>query len=124
MKTILLLVFQFAGPVSIGLTVTYYLRAATVRLLTDLCGTPDRAEFWGRISAVLMVLMPLALVLSATMSPLRCLPDDAICADLVFRQTCRFTLVGLLLSVGAVACVIAQYLPRARKYADAAEEAV
>ena len=60
METILLLAFQLAGPVAIGLAITCYLRAVTLRLLTDVCGTRDRAEFWVRVSAVLTVCMPLA----------------------------------------------------------------
>jgi hypothetical protein len=115
MKTTLLLGFQFAGPVLIGLTITCYLRAVTIRLLTDVCGTRDRAEFWARIVAVLILCVPLALVLVTATSPLRCVAGDAICADLVVRQTFLATLLGSLLSVGSVAWVIGRYLPYARK---------
>ena len=123
MKTNLLLVLQFAGPVLVGLTVTGYLRAVTVRLLTDVCGTRDRAEFWMRVSAVVTVCVPLALVLLGTTSPLRCVADDAICEDQVIRQTLLLTLIGLLLSVGVVASMIARYLPQGPTAAEPAEEA-
>jgi hypothetical protein len=116
MKTTLLLVLQFAGPVLIGLAITGYLRAVTIRLLEDVCGTRDRAEFWTRVVAVLIVCVPLALVLVVATSPLRCVADDAICDDLVVRQTLLATLVGSLLSVGSVAFVIARYLPYAQVF--------
>lgn len=112
METILLLAFQLAGPVSIGLAITCYLRAVTLRLLTDVCGTRDRAEFWVRVSAVLTVCMPLSLVLLAATSPVKCLSGDPVCEELVVRQTFLFTLLGSLLSVAAVACMIARYLPQ------------
>jgi uncharacterized membrane protein YhaH (DUF805 family) len=114
MKTILLMAFQFAGPVLVGLSITHYLRAVTVRLLTDVCGTADRAEFWARIAAVLMVCMPLALVLVVATSPMRCMASDVVCEDVVVRQTFLATLLGSLVSVASVALVIGRYLPRAR----------
>ena len=122
MKTILLLVFQLAGPVSAGVAITYYLSALTTRLLTDVCGTRDRAEFWARISAVLIVCMPLVLVLTAAPSPLRCAAGNVICEDLVVRQTFLSTLVGLLLSVGTVAFMIGLFALPGRKSTEAAAE--
>lgn len=112
METILLLAFQLASPVSIGLATTCYLRTVTLRLLTDVCGTRDRAEFWVRVSAVLTVCMPLSLVLMVATSPVKCIAGDPVCEELVVRQTLLFTLLGSLLSVAAVASMIARYLPR------------
>jgi len=111
MNIALLLAFQFACPALIGLVVTRYLRVVTMRLLVDMCGTTDRAEFWVRVCSVMMVLVPLALVLMAARSPLRCLSDDVICLELVLRQTLVFTLIGALVTVGAIAGVVGRYLP-------------
>jgi hypothetical protein len=121
MKIALLLAFQFASPALVGLMITGYLRSVTMRLLSDICGTTDRAEFWVRVTAVLMVITPLALVLVAAQSPLRCLPNDAICLELVLRQTLVFTLIGSLVTVGAVAGVIGRYLPGELKPVNARE---
>jgi hypothetical protein len=112
MNPILLSVFQFVSPVAIGVMVMLYLRGVTQRLLVDLCGTIDRADFWVRITSVLMATAPLALVLLAAQSPLRCMPDDATCALNVLRQTIIFSLVGILTSVAIVARAVGRYVPR------------
>lgn len=115
MTTMFLYAFQFAGPFTAGLIITRYLRAVTVRVPGDLCGTHDRVEFWVRVCAVLTVCMPLALVLIASVSTLSCPGGEAICEDHVVRQTSVFTLTGALLSVGVVACTIGRSIPRAQK---------
>lgn len=111
MSIALLLAFQFAGPALIGLVVMRYLQEVTTRLLTDICGTTDRAEFWVRVSAVLMVVAPLALLLMAARSPLTCLANDATCQELVLRQTLVCTLIGAIVTVGSVAGVVSRYIP-------------
>lgn len=115
MKTMMLLAFQFVWPVLLGFSITCYLRAVTIRLLTDVCGTLDRAEFWARVAAVVTVCMPLMFVLLSATSPLRCVAGDALCGDQVVRQTFVATLVGSLLSVASVAVSVALYLPHPRK---------
>lgn len=112
MTITLLLVFQFIGPVVVGLIVTRYLRMVTWRLLIDLCGTADRADFWVRVSAVLMIAAPFVLVLAAGGSPLKCSATDAICAASVLRTTLIAMLLGVLVTVGTVASVIGRYIPR------------
>ncbi|RKP46009.1 hypothetical protein [Trinickia fusca] len=112
MSIALLLAFRFASPALVGLVVTRYLREVTMRLLTDICGTTDRAEFWVRVSAVLMVIAPLALVLLAARSPLTCLANDIVCQELVLRQTLVSTLIGAIVAVGSVAGVVSRYIPR------------
>ena|ERR1700729_4353484 len=112
MNLILLSIFQFVSPVVIGVMVMVYLRSVTQRLLVDLCGTVDRADFWVRVTSVLMATAPLALVLLGAQSPLRCTPDDTACALNVLRQTIIFSLVGILISVGIVARVVGRYVPR------------
>jgi uncharacterized membrane protein YhaH (DUF805 family) len=112
MNLILLSIFQFVSPAAIGVMAMVYLRGVTQRLLVDLCGTADRADFWVRVTSILMATAPLALVLLAAHSPLRCMPDDATCALSVLRQTIIFSLVGILISVGIVARVVGRYVPR------------
>jgi uncharacterized membrane protein YhaH (DUF805 family) len=112
MNLILLSIFQFASPAAIGVLVMLYLRGVTQRLLVDLCGTVGRADFWVRVTSVLMATAPLALVLLAAQSPLRCMPGDAACALNVLRQTIIFSLVGILISVAIVARAVGRYVPR------------
>src|SRR5476651_2475629 len=112
MNLILLSIFQFISPAAIGVMVMLYLRGVTQRLLVDLCGTVGRADFWVRVTSVLMATAPLALVLLAAQSPLRCMPGDAACALNVLRQTIIFSLVGILISVAIVARAVGRYVPR------------
>ncbi|MBN3788433.1 hypothetical protein [Burkholderia sp. Ac-20353] len=107
-----LLVFQFTAPIAIGFAIACYLRVVTRRLLMDLCGTADRAEFWVRVTTVLLVAGPLVLALIAARNPLDCQADDAICLEVAVRQTLVFSLLGALAAVGVVASRIARYLPR------------
>jgi hypothetical protein len=112
MSTVLMLVFQFASPVVLALVVMRYLRGIMLRMMTDLCGTEERAEFWVRVCAVLMVLAPLVIVLMAAQNPVRCEPDDPVCLELVLRQTIVLAMIGALATIGAFVYVVANYIPR------------
>lgn len=104
-------VFQLLVPILVGLFVTRYLRTVLWRTLTDLCGTGERAEFWVRVSAVLMTAAPLLCVLVTSANPLACSASELVCAIGLLRRTCIFTLIGLLAAVGTVAMIVRRYIP-------------
>lgn len=106
-----MLAFQFIAPISIGILITSYLRTVMRRLLIDLCGTPERADFWVRVSAVMTTTAPLVMVLIGSASPLTCVAGDAICAVGVLRDTSVLMLFGMLVAVGGIAGVIAMQIP-------------
>jgi uncharacterized membrane protein YhaH (DUF805 family) len=112
MSIVLMLVFQFASPVLIALVLIRYLRRVMLRMLTDLCGTEERAEFWVKACAVLMVLAPLVIVLMAAHNPVQCVPDNTSCFELVLRQTIVLALIGALATIGTFVYVVANYIPR------------
>ncbi|WGS52773.1 hypothetical protein LFL96_31830 [Paraburkholderia sp. D15] len=122
MSQTLTFAFQLIAPVLVGLLVTRYLRDSMWRLLQDLCGTSERADFWVRVSAVLMTAAPLALVLLSNTSPLDCSTRDLDCAIDVLRRTCVFMLIGLLAAVGFVAATIRRSIPREAVVVPAARE--
>jgi len=59
----------------ISIAVTAYLRRSLVAVLTDLCGTRERADFWAGFSAVVLVLAPMIFALYINPSP------DGACAS-------------------------------------------
>jgi hypothetical protein len=101
-----LLFLQISLPLAIALSVATFLRPVTRRLLRDLCGTEDRAEFWTRVLVVLWVLVPMALVLCWDFGELwRHDPYGAL------RRVIALTLAGLALSVAYVSARIGRYVP-------------
>jgi hypothetical protein len=103
--------FQFITPILAGLLVSRYLHHVLRQLLIDLCGTAERAAFWVRVTAVLLVAMPLLLVMLTSGTPSACSGSEAACAIDVLRRTCVFTLVGVLSAVLAVASIARRYIP-------------
>jgi len=106
MLVLMTLLLQLAIPLAAGLFVSVYLRDAVYRLLVDLCGTGERADFWLRAIGVLAIGTPMVLVLlfgDSINLESRCVPADF--ADTI-RHTLALSLGGVLLSVGLVSRVI------------------
>ena len=112
MMSSVLSVVQIAIPVLLGLMVATYLRGVTLRLLVDLCGTEDRAQFWVRSAAVVFVSAPLMFVLIGARNPLECALPDAACAAQVLRQTVLWSIAGVLLAVAALTRGVGRRIPR------------
>jgi uncharacterized membrane protein YhaH (DUF805 family) len=112
MNVAILFAFQCLVRILIGLLVNRYLRTVLCRILTDLCGTAERAEFWVRVNAVLMVTAPLLFVLASSANTLACSAGELDCAIGLLRRTCVFTLLGVLAAVGTVAMTVRRYIPQ------------
>ncbi|VVE17903.1 hypothetical protein PIN31115_02973 [Pandoraea iniqua] len=111
MQSMLFFALSLVIPMTSGLLVTRYLGPVLGRVLTDLCGTRERADFWVRICMVLLVALPLFLVL--LVSPGRVCRLDAIeCAVNLIRGASFFTVIGLLLGVWIIASMVRRYLPK------------
>lgn len=106
MTTLAALLLQISLPLLVGLAASGYLSRATRRLLLDLCGTEDRADFWVRATAILLTGTPLALVLlfGQAGGPVPALPEIA-------RQALTLSLLGLLLGVAVLARLIWKRVP-------------
>lgn len=99
-------------PLFFAFSVLAYLRAVTRRLLTDMCGADERAEYWMRVSAILVLAAPLALVLMFGHAPVPCQGGGGLPVADMLRSAASWSLVGILLAVGAVSRGIARHIPR------------
>jgi hypothetical protein len=63
MNAITAFLFGAGITVSLALLVVKYLRAPLKKILVDLCGTSERAEFWLAFTNVALVLVPLTVAL-------------------------------------------------------------
>ncbi|CAH0442614.1 hypothetical protein [Ralstonia pseudosolanacearum] len=102
------LVVEVAIPMTIGLTVSLYLRGVTNRLLVDLCGTQTRSDFWVRVTTILITGTPLLLALAFGLSG----RPDAATGD-VARRALSMSTLGIVIAVGSMARAIMGSLPKA-----------
>jgi len=100
-----------------GVTVTFitsllvvaYLRSPLRAILTDLCGTVERANFWLAFSNVTLVLVPLSFALSNQPQM------DAIRpVALEVSTQLRMAFIGLAITVVILGIVIGGFIPRVR----------
>lgn len=102
MNTILLYLIQIALTGAICIGVIVYLRKHLRRILIDLCGSEDRADFWMAFSSIFLVGWPV--VIGMGYSPI------AKEAEVMFFDAAnqiRLNLSGFLLAFFGVGCVIA-----------------
>lgn len=102
----------FAAALVISLlasfTTIFYFHRRLTSILIELCGTPERARFWSAFSNLSLVLTPLIFslfVFSEETAPEFSLP-------LLVGQL-RLALIGLLLTVVALAIVVGSFISRA-----------
>lgn len=95
-----------------SLLVIGYLRGPLRSILTDLCGTLERANFWLAFSNVTLVLVPLIFALSNQTEL-----TSARSAVFEIGAQIRLALIGLVVSVVIVGIVIGSFIPRTRAQA-------
>lgn len=106
----MLIAYEILLPLLAGLAISFYLRSALRNLLLDLCGTPQRAEFWVRISTVLITAFPMLLALGFGYSGVA----DASPA-LVLRTALIMTAAGIVAGVAVMGWNIAKSIPKTSK---------
>jgi tellurite resistance protein TehA-like permease len=81
--------------------VFHYLRPYLNRILVDLCGTEERAQFWTVFSNILLVGMPLLIALTYQ-------PQAGNAEELFFEITRRISgnLTGFLLALVGIGCIV------------------
>ena len=97
MERIWIYLLQIIVTAGTSLAVVIYFRPHLKRVLVDLCGTQDRAQFWVVFSSILLVGLPLIFALG--FNPLN------IKAGLLFYDTARqvrANLLGFLLALIAI----------------------
>jgi len=110
METIEIYLLQIVVTGAISLAVVLYLKKHLQRILIDLCGTQERAQFWVVFSSILLVGLPL--IFSMGYNPMESAPEmlffDA-------ASQVRFNLLGFLmalLGIGGVVSFFALVAPR------------
>jgi hypothetical protein len=102
MNTIFSFVIEVVLTLTISLALVRYLRPFLKRILVDLCGTEDRAQFWTAFSNILLIGMPLILSLIYR-------PQSANVQDLFFDVLGRLggNIGGLLLALVGIGFIVA-----------------
>ena len=88
-----------------SVSVVIYLRGHLRRLLVELCGTAERADFWMAFSNILLVLVPLAITL---------LYQPKANLELIFQVSnhVAVSLLGLGATVLAMGGVVGSFIPK------------
>ena len=112
MSPLTTLCLQLLIPLLTGPVLAIYLKGAMYRILIDLCGTAERADFWWRISSVLLIGLPLILVLAFGHEIT--LDDFAaqVEAGRIIRQSFALTVFGILIAVAYLARQIRKFVPQ------------
>jgi hypothetical protein len=85
--------------------VVIYLRPHLYRILVDLCGTQERANFWTAFSNITLVLVPVIFAMSYRP---RLAPDTALVFEM--GNQLKWALVGLVTSVVVLGLVISRFI--------------
>src|SRR5262245_37023127 len=90
-----------ALAVAIAAAVALFLRPHLRKVLTDLTGTSERAAFWGALTSLLLVLVPLVVVMFV---PRETASDEPVFFRVVAQL--RWALVGLVATLISYAFVL------------------
>jgi cobalamin synthase len=90
---------------AIALVVVVYLRPSLNKLLADLCGTQERANFWSAFSCVTLVLVPMIFAL-------HCRPEAGQPLSAVFELATQmeWALIGLVCTVVMLGLVLSKFI--------------
>ena len=113
MNTIFFFILEVTLTFSICMLVFRYMRPFLTRILIDLCGTEERAQFWTVFSNIILVGLPLLISLTYQ-------PESSQAEELFFEITHRISgnMLGFLFSllgVGLIVSVFALVAPRQKE---------
>jgi hypothetical protein len=112
MNTILSFAVEVLLTLAISILLVGYLRPFLRKILTDLCGTEERAQFWVAFTNILLIGLPIIFALSYR-------PTAGNAQDLFFEVAAKLSgnLGGLLLALigtGAMVSFFALFAPRSK----------
>ena len=110
MNTIISFLIQVSLAVALTSIIVSYIRPYLRKVLVDLCGTEERAQFWTVFSNVLLIGLPGILALNYR-------PEAATTEELFFEIAGRIsgTLAGFLFAlvcVGIIVSIFALFAPK------------
>ncbi len=113
MNTILYFLIEVAITLLACAFIIAYLRPYLRRILVDLCGTEDRAQFWTVFSTILLVGLPLIIALGYR-------PEAAAPQDVFFQITGHFGgnlggFLAALIVIGMIVSFFALVAPKQNK---------
>jgi hypothetical protein len=98
--------------------VVIYLRSPLEKILSELCGTPERAKFWTAFSNVTLILVPVIFAMqyqpAASVNPI---------IGFELADQVKWGLIGLVLSAVVLAWVLGRFIPRAGRPGASAQTA-
>jgi hypothetical protein len=90
----------------VSLAVVRYMNAPLRKLLQDLCGNPQRSDFWAAFSNVTVTLVPVVFAMHYT-------PVQAGSLSVVeIGEQLKWGLVGLVTSVLMLGWILSRFIPR------------
>jgi tellurite resistance protein TehA-like permease len=101
MNAILFFLLEVTLTLVICALVVRYLRPYLNRVLVDLCGTEDRAQFWTVFSTILLVGLPVLIALAYK-------PEASGAEEIFFEIASRVSgnLIGFLLTLVGIGCFV------------------
>jgi hypothetical protein len=108
MNAVMVFLVGLAATMGVVLIALLYLRNPLQILLSDLCGTPDRARFWTAFSNVTLFLVPLVLALDHQ-------PDANAKQAAIFAISGQMesATIGFVISVVVMGFVLSTFISRA-----------
>jgi hypothetical protein len=107
MNAVMVFVAGLTVTMCVVLVALLYLRNPIQILLTDLCGTADRARFWTAFSNVTLFLVPFALALDHQ-------PDANSTRAAIFEMSGQIesAIIGFVISVIIMGIILSTYISR------------
>jgi hypothetical protein len=100
MNTVTLFLIQLIVTLTACLALAAYLHPTLKRVLADLCGTEERAQFWTRFSNLLLVLLPVIFGLGFK-------PETTETQILAVAGQLRWNFFGFVLALVAIGAAVA-----------------
>ena len=101
----------FLAGLAITMSVVFaallYLRSPLQLILTDLCGTADRARFWTAFSNITLFLIPLVFALNHQPEA-----DTRQALAFVICGQIEWAIIGFVVSVVVLGFILSRYIPR------------
>ena len=114
MNAILSFVIEVALTIVMSILLVRYLRPFLRKILIDLCGTEDRAQFWNAFSNILLIGMPVIIGLNYT-------PEATNSEQLFFEVARKLSgnLGGLLFALVCIGFIVSIFALVARRPMEA-----
>lgn len=109
MSPVIAFIAGLAVTIGVVFLALFYLRSPLQAILTDLCGTADRARFWTAFSNITLFLVPFVLALDC-----RPTPNGIQSSVFAISDQIESAVKGLIISVVILGMVLSWHISRSR----------